>query len=301
MDRLTDRILGELADPGFAPTADRPWMAFVEAYGGYGHVNAEPGRYIPGARTEFGGMTGGVGGAPLPGALVGWLFDVSRIDMATNDTFAPESSRLDLVKTGPFGSYRFGDFTVALLGVLGRGDTGTSSGSAAAGGVATAGYNMNVQTGGGEVSFDLRRLTGVPITPQFGYQYARVETDSFTETGSAFALRGLSGSVERQRVWLGAIWRDDYDIGPLRVEPRAYVRVVNLSGDTDAGGQAVLAAIPSAGVVNLAGPQTEGWSAQWGIRVRVPLLAGVAQLTYDGQAGAGYNAQVFAARMRFAF
>lgn len=301
LDRLTDRVLGELGDPAAFPGGDRPWVAFAEAYGGYGHLNANPGQYIPGARSEFGGATGGVGGSPLPGLMVGWIADASRVDMATNDSFAPESNRLDLFKTGPFGAYRFGDFAIALVGVVGRGDTSTRNGSEAAGGVASASYGLTMSTGGGEFSFDLTRLTGVPITPQFGYQYARVETDGFAETGNPLALQGFSGSAERQRMWVGAVWRDSYEVGPLRVEPRAYLRVMNIWGDTDGASNAVFTTLPGAGQVNLAGPQTSGWATQWGIRVRVPLLAGVAQVSYDGQAGAGYNSQVFAARMRFAF
>lgn len=301
VDRLTDRILGELGEPSFFGTADRPWTAFAEAYGGYGHINADPGRLLPGARTEFGGMTGGFGGTPYPGIMVGWVVDVSRVDMATNDSFAPESSQLDLVKTGPFGSFRLGDLTIAFLGVGGHADTSTKSGSGAAGGVATAGYSMRVASGGGEISYDLRSLIGVSITPQFGYQYARIETDGFTETGSPFALQGLSNTLERQRVWFGAVWRETYNVGLLRVEPRAYLRAVNLSGDTDGGTNAIFTAFPGAGQVNLAGPQLDGWATQWGLRVRIPLLAGTAQISYDGQAGAGYNSQVFAARMRFAF
>jgi hypothetical protein len=301
LDRLTDRVLGGLSDPDALPGSDRAWVAFAEAYGGYGRLNANPGQFIPGARSEFGGATGGVGGSPLPGLLIGWIADASRVDMTTNDSFAPESNRLDLFKTGPFGAYRFGDFSIALVGVLGRGDSSTRNGSQEAGGVASASYGLTMSTGGGEFSFDLNRLTGVPITPQFGYQYARVETDGFTESGSPLALQGFSGSAERQRMWVGAIWRDSYDVGPLRVEPRAYLRVINIWGDTDGASSAVFATLPGAGQVNLAGPQTSGWATQWGLRVRVPLLAGVAQVSYDGQAGAGYNSQVFAARMRFAF
>jgi uncharacterized protein with beta-barrel porin domain len=158
-----------------------------------------------------------------------------------------------------------------------------------------------MSTGGGEASFDLKRLIDVSITPQIGYQYARVETDGFTENGNPLALQGFAGSAQRQRFWLGATWRDTYEVGPVRVEPRAYLRVMNIWGDTDGASDAVFATLPGAGQVNLAGPQTSGWATQWGIRVRVPLLAGVAQVSYDGQAGAGYNSQVFAARMRFAF
>jgi uncharacterized protein with beta-barrel porin domain len=160
---------------------------------------------------------------------------------------------------------------------------------------------MRIATGGGEFSYDLRRLIGVSITPQIGYQYARVETDGFTETGSPFALQGLSNTLERQRFWVGAIWRDTFEVGPLRIEPRAYLRAVNLSGDTDGASNAVFTGFPGTGQVNLAGPQLDGWATQWGLRVRIPLLAGTAQISYDGQAGAGYNSQVFAARMRFAF
>ena len=301
LDRLTDRLLGEIGDPEFFQTGDRPWTVFAEAYGGYGHLNADPGQFIPGARTDFSGVTGGFGGSPLPGLMIGWVADVSRVDMATNDTFAPESNRLDLMKTGPFGAYRLGDFTIGLLAVIGRGDTSTSNGSEAAGGVAAASYGLTMSTGGGEVAFDLKRLIGVSITPQVGYQYARVETDAFTESGNPMALQGLSSSAQRQRFWLGATWRDTYEVGPVRVEPRAYLRVVNIWGDTDGASNAIFATLPGAGQVNLAGPQTSGLAAQWGIRVRVPLLAGVAQISYDGQAGAGYNSQVFAARMRFAF
>lgn len=301
LDRLTDRILGEASDPGFFDIGDRPWTVFAEAYGGYGFLNANPGQYVPGARSDFGGVTGGVAGAPLPGLMLGWIADVSRVDMSTNDSFAPESSRLDLMKTGPFGAYRLGDVTVALLGVMGRGDNSTRNGSQEVGGVASASYGLTTATGGGQFSFDLKRLIGTSITPQFGYQYARVENEGFTETGNPLALQGFSGSAQRQRMWLGAVWRDEYEVWNFRVEPRVYVRAMNIWGDTDASMNAIFATVPGAGQVNLAGPQTEGWAAQWGIRVRVPLVAGVIQVSYDGQAGAGYNSQVFAARARFSF
>jgi len=301
LDRLADRVLGEIGDPSFFETGDRPWTVFAEAYGGFGHINSDPGRFVPGARTEFGGVTGGFGGNPWPGVMLGWVFDVSRVDMTTNDAFAPESSRVDMVKTGPFGSFRLGDFTLAFLAIAGRGDVGTDSGSAAAGGVASAGYGLNTQSGGGEVSFDLRRLIGVSIAPQFGYQYARVETDGFTESGSPFALRGRSNAVQRQRAWLGAVWRESYDVGPLRADVRAYGRLINLWGDTDGDTDALFLAVPGAGQVNLSGPQLDGVAAQWGIRVRVPFLVGVAQASYDGQTGAGFDSHLFAFRARFSF
>lgn len=301
LDRLADRLFEDLGDPAFGGGGDRPWAVFAEAFGGYGRLNADPSRYLPGARTEFGGLSSGIAGVPLPGIVAGWIFDASRVSMATNDPFAPESSRMDLVKTGPFGSFRLGDLTISLLAVGGRGDSATRSGSAAAGGVASAGYGMTMATGGGEVAMNLRHLLGIPVTPQFGYQYARVETEGFAETGSPFALRAQGGSSERQRMWVGAIWSDGYEIGPFRVEPRAYLRVMNLWGDTDGASNAVFAGFPQAGQVNLSGPQVAGWAAQYGLRVRVPLLAGVAQVSWDGQTGAGYDAQVFAARFRFAF
>jgi hypothetical protein len=301
LDRLTDRLFEDLGDPGFAGGGDRPWAVFAEAFGGFGRLNADPSRTLPGARTEFGGISSGIAGVPLPGIVAGWIFDASRVEMATNDPFAPESSRMDLVKTGPFGSFRLGDFTISFLAVGGRGDSATRSGSAAAGGVASAGYGMTMATGGGEVAMNLRHLLGIPLTPQFGYQFARVETEGFAETGSPFALRGQGGASERQRLWFGAIWSDSYEVGPFRVEPRAYLRVMNLWGDTDGASNAVFAGFPQAGQVNLSGPQVAGWAAQWGLRARIPLLAGVAQVSWDGQSGAGYDAQVFAARFRLAF
>lgn len=154
VSRLMRRGLDEAMDPQSIPGAPG-WVGFMEGYGGFGRTATNG--LVPGTRSEFGGFTGGLGTLALPGLTLGWMVDHSRSAMRTTNSFAPEDSMLDLTKTGPYGSFRLGDLNIGFLGAWGQGNTNTRNGSEAAGGVARAGYDVRVATGGFQFDYDLSR------------------------------------------------------------------------------------------------------------------------------------------------
>lgn len=139
------------------------------------------------------------------------------------------------------------------------------------------------------------------LSPQFGYQYARVSTDGFTETGSPFALQGLSGDSSVSQYWLGVVYNETFQLSSLRVEARGYARFVQLTGDTDGAASVVLASNPSSAPMRVGGSGQGDSAAEFGLRFRLPLLIGNVQLAYDGRASGAGSTNVFSARARFEF
>jgi len=268
--------------PPPAAGGSQPWASFFGPYGGFGSFGSnDP---LPGADGDLGRARTGLGHLSSGNLTLGWMADWGR---AT----APEDTTVDLFQTGPYGNLRLGGLSLGFVSALGSGSVATHG--EAAGGAPRNGAELPLAATGFALTYEPGRLAGFPLAPELGYRYARVATERPADT-----LLGGNGSAARGRAWLGAVVGDPQ--AAIRgIEPSAYGRIVRWSGDRDGEATALLPAAP--GTTPLDRGSAGETAAEFGVRLRMPLLSGEVEASYDGRTDEERGVHGFKARVRLPF
>lgn len=215
------------AAPQAAAQISGRYRAWFEAYGVRSRMDPQ-GDFAGDKRRTFGGIAG-LGMILTPGISVGISVDQSRTDVDINPL--SQSSKIDLTQIGGNIAFESGPWVLGIAAIRGFGDVDTQRGGGAQ---SFALYDTNLWGALAELSY-LWNSGNWRVVPKIGADWARAESDAFSETGGAVPVNGTEQIAERTRIFGGAevgyTWLANTTVMDFSVYGRA-VDIVSL----DAGG-----------------------------------------------------------------
>jgi outer membrane autotransporter protein len=182
--------------PSTISQIDNRYRAWFEAYGVRSEMDP---------RGDFGGdkrrILGGVAGLGMivtPGVSVGLSIDQSRTDVDIIQY--TQSSKINLTQIGGNIAFESGPWVLGIAAIRGFGDVDSTRG---AGAPSIASYDTNLWGALAELSY-LWSSGNWRVVPKVGMDWARAESDAYSETGGPVPIFGTEQIAERTRVFGGA-------------------------------------------------------------------------------------------------
>ncbi|MFT4027935.1 MAG: autotransporter outer membrane beta-barrel domain-containing protein [Novosphingobium sp.] len=186
------------AAPGFVAGSSSGIRMWAEGYGVWSKSRATAA--APGDDRSQYGFAAGLSGNITPNFTLGLGIDHGNTNVRIDNGF--ERGDISLTQFGLYGSYTAGPWFANIAGTFGVGNADTQHNLL---GLTTAKYDLTTAGVLGEAGYRMRwgALGGDwRVTPSLGFDYTRVRTDGFTETGS-LALTAPAHTADRTRVWAG--------------------------------------------------------------------------------------------------
>jgi hypothetical protein len=189
-------------------------------------------------RRSFGGIAG-LGMILTPGVSVGISVDQSRTDVDIIQF--TQSSTIDLTQVGGNIAFESGPWVLGVAAIHGFGNVDSQRGTTS---LSRASYDTRLWGALTELSY-LWSSGNWRIVPKIGADWARTDSDGFTESGGTQPVIGSTQIAERTRIFGGAEVGYTWLASQTIMDFSVYGRGVDIV-DLDAGGLTVSPILPGA-------------------------------------------------------